>query len=124
MADDAGDEKVLTFSKRYLQLEQVARRGTGGVTAENRHLGFVPAFMDCETGKVYQSTFADGRPAPLHVLDGLPDVLVLARDRQGRPSHVLGTVISGFTLDKRFYTRDQAAAQVAKAATSAEVFAH
>ena len=115
---------MLTFSKRYLELEEAAHRGTGGICAGNRHLGFVPAFLDSNTGKVFLSTYADGRPSLFHVLDGLPDELVVARDRQGRPSHVVGTVVSGFTLDNRFYTRAQAAAQVSRAATSAEVFAH
>jgi hypothetical protein len=80
---------MLTFSKRYLEMKRAAHRGTGGTTAENRHLGFAPAFMDSSTGRVYQCTFADGRPAPFHVLDGLPDALVIARDRRGRPSRVL-----------------------------------
>jgi hypothetical protein len=55
------------------------------------------------------------------MLDGLPDDLVVARDRQGRPSQVVGTIISGFTLDNRFFTREQAAVQVSRAAN---VFAH
>lgn len=106
---------MLTLSKRYLEMEQAANRGSGGVSSDNRHLGFVPAFMDTRTGKVYPCTFADGRPAAFHVLDGLPDELVVARDRYGRPSHVVGTVIAGFSLDSRFYTREQAAAQVVRA---------
>ena len=115
---------MLTFSKRYLELEKAAHRGTGGICAENRHLGFVPAFMDTDTGKVFPSAFADGRPSPFHMLDGLPDDLVVARDRQGRPSQVVGTIIAGFTLDSRFFTREQAAAQVSRAASSADAFAH
>ena len=35
---------MLTLSKRYLEMEQAANRGTGGVSTDNRHLGFVPAF--------------------------------------------------------------------------------
>jgi hypothetical protein len=115
---------MLTLSKRYLELEHAAHRGTGGVSTENRHLGFVPAFMDSRTGKVYGCTFADGRPAPFHVLDGLPDELVVARDRYGRPSQVVGTVISGFTLDNRFYTREQAAAQVSRSEAYSDSIAH
>lgn len=103
---------MLTLSKRYLELEFAAHRGTGGVASENRHLGFVPAFKDTLTGKVYPSAYADGRPAVFHLLDGLPDELVVARDRGGRPAQVLGSVIAGFTLDNRFYTREEAAAQV------------
>lgn len=115
---------MLTFSKRYLELEDAAHRGTGGTSAENGHFGFVPAFKDTRTGKVYPSTFSDGRPSPFHVLDGLPDELVVARDRQGRPSHVVGTIIAGFTLNSCFFTREQAAAQVSRVGVSAEVFAH
>jgi len=103
---------MLTLSKRYLELELAAHRGSGGVSNENRHLGFVPAFLDTRSGNVYPCTFADGRPAPFHVLDGLPDDLVVARDRYGRPSQVVGTVVTGFTLNNRFYTREQAASQV------------
>lgn len=115
---------MLTLSKRLLELEQVANRGSGGVSKDNRHLGFVPAFMDTRTGNVYPCSFADGRPAPFHVLDGLPDELVVARDRLGRPSHVVGTVITGFSLDGRFYTRDQAAAQVSRAEAYSGGIAH
>jgi hypothetical protein len=115
---------MLTLSKRYLEMEQAAHRGSGGVSSDNRHLGFVPAFMETRTGKVYPCTFADGRPAAFHVLDGLPDDLVVARDRYGRPSHVLGTVIAGFSLDGRFYTREQAAAQVSRAEAYSGDIAH
>ena len=115
---------MLTLSKRYLELEQAAHRGTGGIASENRHLGFVPAFMDTASAKVYPSAFVDGRAAPFHVLDGLPDEIVLARDRQGRPSQVLGTVIAGFTLDGCFYTREQAAAQVSRAEACSGGVAH
>lgn len=105
---------MLTLSRRYLELEQAAHRSTGGVSAENRHLGFVPAFADTGTGNVYACTFADGRPAPFHTTDGLPDELVVARDRYGRPSRWVGSLIAGFTLEARFYTRAQAAALVSR----------
>jgi hypothetical protein len=115
---------MLTLSKRYLELEQAANRGTGGVSVENRHLGFTPAFMDTRTGRVYACSFVDGRPAAFHILDGLPDELVLARDRYGRPSQVVGTIVAGFALDGRFYTREQAAAQVSRAQLHAGSGAH
>jgi hypothetical protein len=103
---------MLTLSSRYLQMETAAHRGTGGVSAENRALGFRPAFQDTATGKTYPSTFADGRPAPFHVLDGMPETLVLARDRYGRISRVIGSIVAGFVRDGTFYTRAQAAALV------------
>ena len=103
---------MLTLSSRYLQMETAAHRGTGGVSAENRTLGFRPAFQDTDTGQTYPSIFADGRPAPFHVLDGMPEALVLARDRYGRISRVIGSIVAGFVRDGIFYTRAQAAALV------------
>jgi len=115
---------MLTLSKRYLELELAAHRGTGGVASENRHLGFVPAFKDTQTGYVYPSKYADGRAAPFHMLDGLPDEVVVARDRHGRPSQVLGSLIAGFSLQGRFFTREQAAAEVSRDIGFAPSFAH
>jgi hypothetical protein len=105
---------MLTLSARYLQMETAAHRGTGGVSAENRGFGFQPAFLDTATGAVLLATFADGRPAPFHILDGMPEELVVARDRRGCVSQVVGSVIAGFLLGGEFYTREQAAAAVAE----------
>lgn len=87
-------------------------QGTGGVSAENRSLGFAPAFLDTQTGVIYQACFADGRPAPMHLLEGLPPAAVAARDATGRVIALKPTVLAGFVRDDRFYTREQAAAQV------------
>jgi hypothetical protein len=78
--------------------------GSGGVSQNNAALGFVPAFCDCATGHIYRSCFANGCPAPIHLLDGLPDELVLARNAQGRPVALLPSVIAGFIRDHDFYT--------------------
>ncbi|MBL8482231.1 MAG: hypothetical protein JNJ60_08555, partial [Rhodocyclaceae bacterium] len=39
-----------------------------------------------------------------------PDELVLARSPSGRVSSIKHSVVSGFVLEQRFYTRDEAAA--------------
>ena len=96
-----------------LELENVRYAGTAGVSRENRCYGFRPAFMDLETEAVYPARFADGRPAPFHLLDGLPDELVLSRDAAGRVAEIRPSVISGFEQQGRFYTRDQAAEALA-----------
>jgi hypothetical protein len=96
-----------------LELENVRYAGTGGVSRENRRYGFRPAFMDLETAAVYPARFADGRPAPFHLLDGLPEHLVLARDAAGRVAELRPSVISGFEQQGRFYTRDEAAQALA-----------
>lgn len=85
-------------------------KGTKGVSQENRSSGFRPAFSDTHTGTVYLSRFADGRPAPMHLLDGLPGCLVVERSASGRVTAVKKSVCAGFVKDGKFYTREQAAA--------------
>jgi hypothetical protein len=84
-------------------------RGTAGVSADGRALGFRPAFLDRATRIVYPSRYADGRLAPFHVLDGLPRPLVVTRHGDGKVVSVKASVITGFVRDGRFYTRAQAA---------------
>lgn len=98
------------LSQTALESENHKYFGTGARSQENHSLGFRPAFMDAETGIVYRSCFSDGRPAPFHLLDGLPDEVVLTRNLAGRVATVKSSVVSGFVLDQRFYTRDEAAA--------------
>jgi len=105
----------LTLTKALLAIETTQYRGTGGVSENNRGLGFQPAFVDRETGTVHLSRFPDGRPAPCHLLDGLPAEIVLVRDRRGRVTRVKASVVSGFVHGERFYTRDQAAAMLVSA---------
>lgn len=75
---------------------------TGGVSANNRDKGFIPAFMDTETGDVYQSRFANGMPAPIHVLAGLPEKLIEKK-----------SLVSGFLREETFYSREEALKAVA-----------
>ncbi len=98
-----------TLSSQTLEAENRSFAGTGGVSTENRHLGFIPGFLDQETGTVYCSCWADGRPAPFHALDGLPDHLVLARGPRGRITAVKSSIVAGFIRLGHFYTREQAA---------------
>jgi hypothetical protein len=100
---------VDTLTLDRLTLENDVYRGSAGVSAEGRALGFSPAFLDRATRTVYPSRYADGRPAPFHVLDGLPAALVVERNRHGRPVGVRASVISGFVRGGKFYTRAQAA---------------
>ena len=92
-----------------LREESESYRGTGGTSEEGRSRGFEPAFLDTETELVYASCFADGRRAPFHLIDGLPDELVSARGMNGRVLAVKASVISGFVRQGRFFTRDEAA---------------
>jgi len=102
---------MMTESK--LTVENSRYCGTGGVSSGNRGAGFRPAFMDAGTRAVYLSRFADGRIAPFHILDGLPDDLVLARRTGGRVAAAKPSLVSGFERAGVFYTRDEAAALIA-----------
>jgi hypothetical protein len=104
-----GSDCVTSMTELSLERENVRHRGTGGVSAKNRSLGFAPAFIDRETRAIYLSRFADGRPAPCHLLDGLPHALVLSRRACGRVAAVKPSLVSGFVRDGRFYTREEAA---------------
>ena len=89
--------------------ERQAFQGTAGVSTNNRSLGFVPAFLDTETGIVYISRNVNGTLAPCHCLEGLPDALVTRRDGRGRVVAVKVSVIAGFERGGCFFTREQAA---------------
>ena len=93
---------------------RTAYRGTGGCSEENGDLGFRPAFRDDDNGIVYRACFLDGTPAPFHLLDGLPDEVVVTRAESGRVVAVKGSLVSGFVRFGRFYTRDEAAAAVSR----------
>lgn len=97
------------YSTRALRRENRAFRGSGGVSRNNRSHGFLPAFIDHASGRVYRACFANGSPAPMHLLDGLPDELVQARNAQGRVVAVSASVEAGFLHDDCFYSRQQAA---------------
>lgn len=111
----SGERMNLAMIELRLEIENACHRGTGGVSGENRGLGFRPAFMDSETRIVYLSRFADGRFAPVHVLDGLPDGVVLSRHASGRIERVKSSLVSGFVRSGRFFTREQAARAAADA---------
>jgi hypothetical protein len=103
---------ALRITPRSLEAQNRRLQARGGRSQENHGLGFLPAFRDGETGRVYLSCFADGRPAPMHILDGLPPHLVLQRGGDGRVRSVTGSIICGFVLAGRFYTREEAASVV------------
>lgn len=95
------EETLIRENRRYVD--------TGGVSKNNRSQGFIPAFLDTETGNVYRSRFQDGSAAPVHVLSGLPRELF---DPDGSPSGQLAvkqSLISGFLREETFYSREEAA---------------
>jgi hypothetical protein len=106
------------MSEKQLQHENQVHTGTGARSQENAGLGFAPAFLDFRTQQIYLSRFADGRLAPFHLLDGLPDEVVVDRAASGRVVTAKATLISGFVRNGFFYTRSAAARAAKEWATS------
>jgi hypothetical protein len=100
--------KQAAVTSTTLARQNAVYAGTAACSAGNRGQGFRPAFLDTETGKVYRSCMADGRPAPIHLLDGLPPSVVVARTAQGRVAEVKSSIVAGFIRELQFYTRDEA----------------
>jgi len=76
-------------------------------------LGFRPAFLDTRTFSIHLSRYADGEPAPFHLLDGLPGEVVDARSIFAtRVVAAKTSLVPGFERGGFFYT----ATSVARAA--------
>lgn len=105
-------KRLQLMSVTSLKTENRHYAGTTGISQNNRHAGFIPAFCDMETQSVEPSRFAGGAMAPIHVLDGLPAEWIRSRDEQGHVRAVKGSVVAGFLRDGKFYTREQAACMV------------
>jgi hypothetical protein len=102
------------LNKEQLRHENAAHVGTGGRSEENAGLGFRPAFLDFATHTIYLSRFADGRLAPCHLLEGLPDEVVSDRAESGRVIAAKATLVSGFERKGFFYTRAAASRAVSE----------
>ena len=92
-----------------LRDENVLFETTRGVSRNNRSSGFIPAYLNTASGERVPSRFADGSLAPVHVLDGLPESWIAARDADGRVTRTRPGIIAGFLRDGCFFTREQAA---------------
>ena len=95
-----------------LQMQNAQFAGSGGISVNNRAAGFVPAYLNTATGEALASRFGDGRPAPVHVLDGLPESWVAGRDGDGCVVRTSEGVVAGFLRNGRFFTREAAAQAV------------
>lgn len=102
----------VVLNQQVLKDQNRQFRGTGGVSQVNRSSGFSPAFQDTRTGNIYLSRFANGRLAPMHILDGLPEAMITKRTDSGQVSETLESLVAGFVCDGCFYTREQAAIAV------------
>jgi hypothetical protein len=101
-------KRLLSYPALYQENRWFA--DSGGVSRENR--APVPACYDTRSHRTVISHLANGATAPLHILEGLPEAGVMARDASGRVTAVKDSVIAGFLRQGKFYTREQAAQAV------------
>lgn len=102
------------YSPRSLQFTRSPRPPSGrrGITPPtDSWMGLLPAFRDLETGETHLSVHADGSPATVHIVDGLPESWVMERRSDGRIQHVKDSVVAGFVRSGRFYTRAELASK-------------
>jgi hypothetical protein len=102
------------LTEKTIRLENVLHAGTGGRSAENCRFGFRPAFLDFATQVIHESRFANGRLAPFHLLEGLPEDVILERAPSGRVLAAKASLITGFVRNGYFYTRRAAARALAE----------
>lgn len=103
------DNPMTQMTNKTLKLENRRFFRTAGVSRRNRGVGFLPGFLDQETGTIYFSCTSDGNLAAVHLMDGLPENLIVARSASGRVAAVKGSIIAGFIKEGHFYTREQVA---------------
>lgn len=96
------------LSNQLLNQQNVTFKNTGGVSEGNKGEGFRPAFYDTQQQRAEIARFANGTPAPFHLLEGVPEDWVTKRDSCGKVIAVKVSVIAGFIRNGIFYTRDQA----------------
>lgn len=96
------------LTETSIQNENVLYARTRGVSQNNGPDGFRPGYLNLANGETLPSRFANGAPAPVHLLEGLPESWILERDSDGRVASTHPGIIAGFILDGRFYTRDEA----------------
>jgi hypothetical protein len=104
------EDRPMSQSLCYQELhrQNTKFKNTGGISEKNRGDGFLPAFYDTQQKRVELARFSDGSPAPVHILDGVPDEWVTQRDGSGRVAAVKPSIVAGFIRNGVFYTREQA----------------
>ena len=106
---DPGPTQRTPLTPAALKQQTLHYTGTGGTSVKAGCAGFAPAFLDQDTNIIYRACFGSGAPAPMHILDGLPEEVILVRDVCGRVIAAKQSLVAGFIKEGVFYTREQAA---------------
>ncbi len=92
-----------------LRQDNLAFRGTTGVSENNRDTGFVPAFRQDDTGRIELARLKNGKVAPAHIISWLPTEWADSIGDDGTVEGLIPGIVAGFVRDGRFYTREEAA---------------
>ena len=97
------------MNEQTLRHQNLAFAGTNGISQNNCTLRFVPAFRDEDTGRVEIARFENGKPAPAHLIVGLPQEWAVAFTDDGSILAIKPSITAGFVRDSEFFTREEAA---------------
>jgi hypothetical protein len=75
-----------------------------GAQKELGPIGIYPAFKDMNSGETHLSVRPDGSIASIHLLEGLPDHWIIARNPHGRVTALKDTVVAGYFRDGHFFS--------------------
>jgi hypothetical protein len=95
-----------TTIQSRLDNENVQYANSGGISQNNSAEHFVPAFKNVHTGEIALSRYSNGKSAPFHLIDGLPDSWL---SKEGNHKDLEEFIISGFVRFGRFFDRQEAA---------------
>lgn len=77
-----------------------------GVSFGNLCFGFLPAFMDAQSGETHIAVNDDGSISLTHTMDNLPLEWVKNWDETGHAIELLDSIQAGFLRGTDFYTLD------------------
>lgn len=97
------------MNNQTLRHENLAFAGTNGISQNSSRSGFKPAFLNCNSGRVEISRMESGMPAPFHLIDWLPEEWAASTRKDGTIKSLIPGIVSGFSRNGKFYTREQTA---------------
>lgn len=97
------------MNNKTLRFENLAFGGTNGVSQNNASAGFAPAFLNSKSGRIVISRTKGGCPAPIHLIDWLPEEWAESTREDGSIEKLIPEIVSGFSRNGRFYTREETA---------------
>ena len=97
----------MTMTNAQIDQQRRTYDRMGGAVFGDASFGFLPAFMDTESSEIHLSSYRDGHPAVIHIMDGIPETWVSEWDDEGQPVGLKKGIVAGFMRGGAFYTVDE-----------------